>query len=1602
MHQNFTLPRVLLCLVGFFGFHLLHSQSFQSGTLNFNGFTGVNNGTALQFGPDGKLYVAEEDGLIKVYTIQRNGLANYAVNAAQTINLVQVIPNHNDNDGSAATATTTRQVTGIYVTGTAANPVIYVPSSDRRRGGGGSAADANLDTNSGVITRLTWNGTSWIAVDIVRGLPRSEENHDTNGLQVVNIGGTEWLIVCIGGFTNAGSPSNNFAYITEYALSGAVLAINLTMLNTMPILNDGSRNYIYNLPTLDDPTRANANGITDPDAAGYNGIDLNDPWGGNDGLNQSMLVQGGPVQMFAPGFRNAFDLVVTQSGHVYVSDNGANGGWGGYPLYEGNASLVSNNYRSGEPGSTGTDAAPNSSPFDPVVNNKDHLNLVTTNINSYVFGSVYGGHPCPVRANQNAGLFTRGSHSPGGAGQAFSDSYFRTKKYDPNGSRTNSETDPQKALPANWPPVPPALLNGANADFRQPTTVTGQNPDGANDIIVLEWGNNTNALAEYTASNFGGVMQGDLIAGRNGNLHRVDRNGAGNIVLLEQNKYTVGGNALGLDCQGDTDIFPGTIWVANYSNDQIVVLEPTDFLNCLLPGDPGYLPTADNDNDGYTNDDEIQNGSDPCSGASRPNDFDNDLVSDLLDLDDDADGINDNLDPFQMGQPFNLPVDNELFLGTPLGGYLGLGFTGLMNNGAANPNYLNWQDKPFASNTDVDDILGGAIGAVTMYQTTGSALANNQEKGYQFGLNVSTSTGPFTIHARMFPPFHNFGPGESQALFIGDGFQNNYLRVALGQGYQLSVGGENGGIAFTAIAPTAIGFNAATTTEFDVYFVIDPVAGTAQIQYSINSGTPVNLGSPVSLQGAVLTAVQNAANPLAVGIMGTASVNDGFAASWDFIKAFGAGPFVTTLIPDLSREVSDPAEVLNLNNYFGDDQGVGNLTYSVFSNTNPQIGAVVAANQLTVSFPLAPATSDITIRATDGDNFFVDQTFTVTVTDPPQAVFRVNANGPLFVDADVNTWEADNYFSGGSLFARAGQAIASTVNDALYQTERYGNFSYNFPVTNGAYVVELHFAEIYFGLSGGGSGGGVGSRVFNVSIEGTPALTNFDIFAEAGPANALIKTFPITVTDGTLNIQFTNVVNNAKVSAIAILNPSVVVYPPITVNPVPTQFNQLGETPILSIVANGGNPSETFTFSATGLPPGLSIEPTNGAILGTVNLNASSTGVYQVEVTVDKPSSFPVTVAFEWMITSPSAPTVIYRVNAGGTTQPAADGSALAWGADDVTNPSRYLVSGPNNFYNGNAGSAHAGPVIMTDPSVPPQAPQAMFNFERGDISSAAPIVSYGFPVPAGRSVEVRIYFCELFGGINGPGQRVFDISVDGNVPAVFNDIDMYAIAGPTTAFMRSVQILSDGLVDINLVHGSVENPAITGIEIVEGVNNTLPLEWVFVDAQALNERMATVRWGTTQEENNAGFVVEKRYQDSDFFEIGQVPSLGGIGSYHLYDWLDNTPMEEWNYYRIRQVDFDGKFSYSPVVELRFENLPVSAIRVFPNPVSGVLTIETNWEDGPAVLRVTDLAGRVVWAGESVFENRRTQLDTESWPQGIYVIQLRAGGKSGVVKVEVR
>ena len=165
---------------------------------------------------------------------------------------------------------------------------------------------------------------------------------------------------------------------------------------------------------------------------------------------------------------------------------------------------------------------------------------------------------------------------------------------------------------------------------------------------------------------------------------------------------------------------------------------------------------------------------------------------------------------------------------------------------------------------------------------------------------------------------------------------------------------------------------------------------------------------------------------------------------------------------------------------------------------------------------------------------------------------------------------------------------------------------------------------------------------------------------------------------------------------------------------------------------------------------------------------------------------------------------VLYRVNAGGPAIPATDGGP-DWAADSEASPSPYHNTG---------NSVTTYPTNATfDATVPASTPATLFNSERWD-ESTAPDMQWDIPVAAGTRIDVRIYMANRWSGTSKPGNRKFDVSVDGVLK--LNDFDPVVAAGGTDrGTMQSISLVSDGVVDIDFAR-VVQNPLVHGIEIVK------------------------------------------------------------------------------------------------------------------------------------------------------------------------------------------
>lgn len=123
-------------------------------------------------------------------------------------------------------------------------------------------------------------------------------------------------------------------------------------------------------------------------------------------------------------------------------------------------------------------------------------------------------------------------------------------------------------------------------------------------------------------------------------------------------------------------------------------------------------------------------------------------------------------------------------------------------------------------------------------------------------------------------------------------------------------------------------------------------------------------------------------------------------------------------------------------------------------------------------------------------------------------------------------YKADRFANSGTPNTTT-DPIANTTADVLYQSERYGKYKYEIPVTNSTYSLQLRFVELYQTTAG--------NRLFSVTVEGQPVLTDFDLFAEVGHDTAYdVAVSNVMVADQSLTIELSASIDNATLSAFEI------------------------------------------------------------------------------------------------------------------------------------------------------------------------------------------------------------------------------------------------------------------------------------------------------------------------------------------------------------------------------------------------------------------------------------------------------------------------------------
>ncbi len=179
-----------------------------------------------------------------------------------------------------------------------------------------------------------------------------------------------------------------------------------------------------------------------------------------------------------------------------------------------------------------------------------------------------------------------------------------------------------------------------------------------------------------------------------------------------------------------------------------------------------------------------------------------------------------------------------------------------------------------------------------------------------------------------------------------------------------------------------------------------------------------------------------------------------------------------------------------------------------------------------------------------------------------------------------------------------------------------------------------------------------------------------------------------------------------------------------------------------------------------------------------------------------------------------------------------------------------------------------------------------------------------------------------------------------------------------------------------------------------------LPVELVNFTSESINNEFVELTWTTVSEDNNDYFTIE-RSKDGQVFEfLANVDGAGTSIEVQNYTSKDRAPFTGVSYYRLKQTDFDGKWSYSNMVSVSLES-SFGNISIIPNPVKGksIVSFETSKRKNIEVL-IKDLAGKTISAKNHFPSEGQNivNLETEKLSNGMYLLILNNGEETSTVK----
>jgi hypothetical protein len=186
-------------------------------------------------------------------------------------------------------------------------------------------------------------------------------------------------------------------------------------------------------------------------------------------------------------------------------------------------------------------------------------------------------------------------------------------------------------------------------------------------------------------------------------------------------------------------------------------------------------------------------------------------------------------------------------------------------------------------------------------------------------------------------------------------------------------------------------------------------------------------------------------------------------------------------------------------------------------------------------------------------------------------------------------------------------------------------------------------------------------------------------------------------------------------------------------------------------------------------------------------------------------------------------------------------------------------------------------------------------------------------------------------------------------------------------------------LIDANGNNGTLNDFALIGATS-NWISSSFPLPVELIEFRGFkDEKAINLQWKTASELNNSGFEIEKSNDGKEWNRINFIDGNGTATKVNDYQYQDTNPFSGLNYYRLKQIDFDGAFEYSKVIAINFSK--ERELQFYPNPVSDKFQI-VGIEEGEIV--IMDYMGKTIL--QTNFKG--SEIDISELANGIYFVKV--------------